>query len=139
MRTPCCFLTGLVFVSLGSHPITQSSTPHTSICHCHPGEQLYSIQPEINRHGHHTRDDGWPAIPNAVPSPWCPALTEPLGTDAVGAWRPKHINLGSLECLSYPRSSLALFRENEGIWDKALLLHGTVVKLQIKCPYRNMR
>lgn len=57
---PCCFLTGLVFVSLGAqaHPITQSSTPHTSICHCQPGEQLHSIQLEINRHRRHMRDDG---------------------------------------------------------------------------------
>lgn len=112
-RTPRCFLTELVFVRCTSpNHHSEECSPHTTICHCQPGEQLYSIQPEINRR-------------------------RPTGRRA-GTLSLMH-QFGAVECLWYALPSLALPRKSEGIWGKAILLHARVVKLQIKRPSRNTR
>ena len=62
-------------------------------------------------------------------------MMEPLGTDAAWSLVGKVNQSGALWV---PLSSLALLGENEGIWGKALSLHRTIVKLEIKRPYRNV-
>lgn len=79
--------------SLSHH--SEECTPHTTICHCQPGKQLHSVQPEINRHQHRMWE--WQGDTLSVMHRYPPRAQLWLSLWAQmqpGAWWEKHINLG---------------------------------------------